>query len=231
GRRVVSANETPTGAVPNPLAAGERARQTWFAVQATVSPKTSGSEPGAHVASCGAFALLRQTVGPPSPGPRLVWRARPRRRSSLALPSHASAAYACARSLNIARKLAVAADRVRALLLPAAAAPPGSSAAQAPGNGSTTLQRQSTNSAPGIASTPPIREDAGWRRAPPSRRRSRPPDLNEIAQETAPGVEQLRQEIGLARWKWTSQRARHITAHGKAQPAREDYRSGKASPL
>src|SRR5215469_1929026 len=120
-----SSNGARSGAVvPRPLAADEKARQTWLAVQAIRSPRTPESVRGARVVSCGALALHRQTAGRPSPGPRLVSRVRPRRRSSSALPSHASAAYAYARSRNIARKLAVAVDRVRALLLPAAGAPP-----------------------------------------------------------------------------------------------------------
>src|SRR6516164_7933548 len=202
------ANETRFGvAVPSSSAADERVRRTWPAVRATVSRGTSGLARAVRAASRVALVLLRRTSGPLSLGPRRVWQARPRQRSSTVRPSRASSACACEYSRSIVRRPASVADRARALSLSAEDALRGSPAEQGPECGSIRLRQQNTNSGAVIGLTPPIEAGVAWRRAPPSRPASRPQGLTEIAQETASRIEQLGQKAGIVGGDRSTERA------------------------
>ena len=192
GWEVASANETRVGAVvPNFSAAGERARRIWLAVRVTMSPATSKWACVVRAEGCAVLVRLRRRAEPLSPGPRQVWRARTRQRSSTVRRCRAFAAYVRARSRNTDRTPASVVDRVPALLLSAEAVQQGSPAKGDPECGSTKHRRQNTNSGAVIGLTPPIAAGVAWRRAPPSRPASRPQGLTEIVHETASRIEQL----------------------------------------
>src|SRR5271155_2714438 len=142
GWEVASVNETRVAAfVPSFSAADERARRISPAVRATISPGTPASARAVRAAGCAALVPLRRTDGPLLPGPRQVWRARTRQRSSEVRRCRASAAYGRARSRNTDRTPVSVADRARALLPPAEAVRQGSPAEADPECGSTKRRR------------------------------------------------------------------------------------------